>query len=78
MKKIKPETGITTAVKLAGSQGKLAMLLGVKQQSVFNWKLKGYVPILRAQEIEALLGVPRKTLINPKVAGLLASWSDKL
>ncbi len=66
--------GIDTAVESAGSQGKLAQQLGVSQQAVGKWVERGYAPLRRAQEIEAVYGVPRAALANPRTLELLAGW----
>ena len=66
--------GIDAAVELAGSQGKLAQQLGVTQQAVGKWVDRGYTPLRRAQEIEAVYGVPRVALANPRVLELLSGW----
>lgn len=60
-------TGISEALRLTGSQTKLAKSLGVTQQSVSLWLRRGYVPLLRAREIEMLYGVARQRLVSPKV-----------
>lgn len=59
-------SGIDDAISLAGSQRKLARLVGCTQQAVHAWMLRGFVPIGRAIEIEQCTGVPRQRLINPK------------
>jgi DNA-binding transcriptional regulator YdaS (Cro superfamily) len=70
--------GIDEAVEVAGSQEKLAQCLGVTQQSVAKWVKRGYVPLDRAREVEGVLGVPRKTLVNPRVVELLSDWETSL
>lgn len=65
--------GIAAAVEAAGSQQKLARLLGVTQQVISTWCRRGWVPVRRAQEIEATLGVPRATLISPRLVDLVSS-----
>lgn len=70
--------GIDTAVALAGSQAKLADQLGVSQQAVMKWAKRGFVPLPRAREIEALLGIPRNSLIDPKVLDLLSDLESIL
>lgn len=62
--------GVERAVKLAGGQVALARLLGVTQQAISIWLRRGYVPLRRAQEIEAQLGVPRNALIAPHIQDL--------
>lgn len=68
------QKGIDTAVELAGSQGKLAQQLGVSQQAVGKWVERGFTPLRRAQEIEAVYGVPRVALANPRTLELLSGW----
>lgn len=63
--------GVRLAIRAAGTQQKLAALLGVSQQAVSAWLDRGWVPLRRAQEIEASLGVPRAKLINPRIADLV-------
>lgn len=64
-------SGVQQAVRLAGTQALLAKQLGVTQQSISQWLRRGYVPLRRAVEIEALFGVPRRSLINPRFADLV-------
>lgn len=63
--------GIVDAVIAAGSQQALADALGVSQQAVSKWVLRGWVPLRRAQEIESLYGVLRGRLINPRIVDLV-------
>lgn len=72
------QRGIDTAVESAGSQGKLAQQLGVSQQAVGRWVARGYTPLRRAQEIEAVYGVPRTALSNPRMLELLAGWETAM
>ena len=65
------ETGIFAAVTAAGTQDKLAELLGVTQQAVSTWLSQGWVPLRRAKEIEAQTGVHRLRLVNPRVLDLV-------
>lgn len=69
------QRGIDAAIAAAGSQGKLAQQLGVSQQAVGKWADRGYVPLRRAQEIEAVYGVPRAQLANPRMLELLSGWT---
>lgn len=64
-------TGIELACYAAGSQAKLADLLGCSQQNVSMWLRRGWVPVDRVVEIEQATGVYRKLLINPKLVNLL-------
>jgi DNA-binding transcriptional regulator YdaS (Cro superfamily) len=63
--------GVARAIRAAGSQQKLAAHLGVSQQAISAWLERGWVPLRRAQEIETSLGIPRGTLINPRIADLV-------
>ncbi len=65
------KTGIADAVQQVGTQEALAEQLGVSQQAVSIWLRRGWVPLRRAQEIEALTGVGRARLINPRIADLV-------
>ena len=54
-----------------GSQIDLARALGVTQAAVSKWVMRGWVPLDRAREIEALYGVARTQVANPKVVDAL-------
>lgn len=54
-----------------GSQIDLARTLGVTQAAVSKWVMRGWVPLDRAREIEALYGVARTQVANPKVVDAL-------
>jgi DNA-binding transcriptional regulator YdaS (Cro superfamily) len=58
--------GINEAVIRAGSQTKLADLLGVKKQTVQSWVTRGYVSKGKIEGIEKLYGIPIERLCNPK------------
>ena len=64
-------SGIRRAVKLAGNQKKLAEELGVSQQYVSLAVRQGFIAPSRAMEIEALYGIPRYELIDPRLARVL-------
>lgn len=70
------QSGISRAVTAAGTQDALAAKLGVSQQAVSTWVRRGWVPLRRAQEIEAEFGVPRAKLINPRIADLVDLPAD--
>ena len=70
--------GVSKAVSAAGSQAKLAEQLGCTQQAVSGWVLRGFVPPLRAVEIEAVLGIPRKELLSPRLASIVNGGTGKL
>ncbi len=67
--------GIQQAIYNAGSQTKLAVILGCSQQNVGFWLKQGYCPPERVIEIEQATGVPRALLINPKLIDLLTPVS---
>lgn len=60
-------TTVDLAVEKAGGATALARALGVTPQSVWDWLVKGYVPLARAKEIEMQFGIPRNDLVSPKV-----------
>jgi DNA-binding transcriptional regulator YdaS (Cro superfamily) len=64
-------SGIATAVMRAGTQEKLAQLLGVSQQAISHWVEKGWVPLQRAVEIERHFAIPRVSLVNPKIVEIV-------
>jgi DNA-binding transcriptional regulator YdaS (Cro superfamily) len=68
-------TGIEQAIYAAGSQTKLAKLLGCSQQNVGFWLRQGYCPPERVVEVEQLTGVDRSLLVNPKLVDLLTPTS---
>lgn len=69
----KKTNAVQTACERAGTQRSLAATLGVSEQVVCVWAKRGWVPLARAQEIEALFGVPRKSLINPRLLDLVSA-----
>jgi DNA-binding transcriptional regulator YdaS (Cro superfamily) len=78
MSEVLQSRGIDLAVEMAGSQAKLAAKVGVTQQAVMKWVKRGFVPLPRAREIEAVLGIPRSTLADPKVLDLLSDLESIL
>ena len=64
-------TGIEQAIYNAGSQAKLAVILGCSQQNIGFWLKQGYCPPERIIEVEQATGVGRAQLINPKLLDLL-------
>ena len=67
----KDKSGIARVIEMAGSQDALASQLGVSQQAVQKWAKRGYVPPGRVVEIEAQYGVPRRDLIDRRLADLV-------
>lgn len=68
-------SGIADAIVAAGNQAELASTLGVSQQVVSKWLCRGWVPLKRANEIEAKFSIPRGRLANPKILSLVAGAS---
>ena len=63
---------LRAAVSAAGGQTQVAADLGVTQAAVSKWCVQGFVPLRRAQTFEALYGAPRNSIIDPRIAHLLA------
>jgi len=53
------------------TQAQVALDMGVTQQVVSHWLKVGYMPLIRARDAEALYGVPRRKLVDPKLLGML-------
>lgn len=62
-----PDSAVLKAITAAGGATALARALGVTPQSVWDWRVKGYVPLARAKEIEIQFGIPRNDLVSAKV-----------
>jgi len=64
-------------VKHLGSQAALAELVGVTQQSVSGWCVKGQpIPVKHARTVEAATGIPKEDLrpdIYPRDAGAVTA-----
>jgi ribosome-binding protein aMBF1 (putative translation factor) len=67
------QLGIEEAIKAAGSQSKLGASLEVTQQAINRWARQGWVPLLRAEQIEKRFGVPRARLVNPKILAVFTT-----
>jgi DNA-binding transcriptional regulator YdaS (Cro superfamily) len=65
------QSGIEAAIQAAGKQALLAEAIGVSQQAVSRWRRRGYVPVCHVVQIESQFGVPRATLVSPRVLDLL-------
>jgi DNA-binding transcriptional regulator YdaS (Cro superfamily) len=68
-----PLTGIALAVRQAGTQGRLAQLVGVSQQAVSQWVEQGWVPLRRAEQIERAFSIPRVQLLDPAIIQLVTA-----
>lgn len=66
-------SGIADAVIAAGTQADLANDLGVSQQVVSKWQVRGWVPLKRAGQIEERYKVSRARLVNPKILALVGA-----
>jgi hypothetical protein len=66
-------TGIVDAIVAADGVTRLAKQIGVTHQAVQQWLKAGYVPLARVTEIEALYGIARERLINPKYTRALSA-----
>jgi DNA-binding transcriptional regulator YdaS (Cro superfamily) len=66
-------SGIADAVMVAGTQADLANDLGVSQQVVSKWQVRGWVPLKRAGQIEERYKISRMRLVNPKILALVGS-----
>lgn len=69
-------TGIQKVVAVAGSQVAIAHAVGVTEQAISKWARQGWVPKRRAQELEALYGVSRVELMDPKLRDLVSDAVD--
>jgi DNA-binding transcriptional regulator YdaS (Cro superfamily) len=64
------ETGISKAIRLAGSQTALGNLLGLTPQAIQKWATQGFVPGDRCREVEMKLGAQvTRYELNPAVFG---------
>ena len=73
---VESRTGIACAVAAMqeqGGQSELARRVGVTQQAVNKWLRRGWVPALRAVEVEQATGVPRQRLVNPRLRELVGA-----
>jgi hypothetical protein len=66
-------SGIETAIAQAGSRRAFAASLNppVSVQAVGQWVKRGWVPPVRALEIEAKYGVDRAHLVKPNLVALV-------
>lgn len=59
------------AVVAAGGAIALASALGVSHQAVYRWQRDGYLPLARALEVDAMLGIPYRSLLEPGLAAAM-------
>lgn len=74
----KQRENIKALIIKAGSQKAIGTQLGISQAAVSKWLVRGYVPLDRAAELEALYGVKREHLINPRVTQALSTVDSML
>lgn len=63
--------GLLDAIAVVGSQRAFAEKLGVSQPAVNFWVQRGFVPVERVVEVEALTGISRMELADPRYVELL-------
>lgn len=63
------------AIKRGGDIVAFARRIGVTHQAVYRWKKRGWTPLDRALAIEAVFGIDRNRLIEPRLAYALATPS---
>lgn len=67
-------TGIEKAIEAAGSETALGEVLGVSQQAVNKWKVQGYVPQGRVEQLSRMYEIPRDDLLDPQIVALFKDW----
>ncbi|MET3132885.1 DNA-binding transcriptional regulator YdaS (Cro superfamily) [Oxalobacteraceae bacterium GrIS 1.11] len=73
MKNQNEQSGIAAAITAAGTQINLGQQLGVSQQAINKWCQQGWVPLVRAGQIEAHYKIARSRLVNPKILALVGA-----
>lgn len=68
--------GISKAVEMAGSQAVLAVKLGVTQQAISEWEIKGFVPDNRIDDVlnavdKGCAQIKPRDLLDPKLIALM-------
>lgn len=63
--KIQRIEAIDEAIDRAGGIVKFRKAMGVSHQAVYSWRKRGWVPLDRANAIEAIFKIDRTRLINP-------------
>lgn len=62
-KQIRKGCPLDLAIRAVGSASSLAERLGISQQAVSKWKVKGEIPIQRLPDVARASGVPLKLLL---------------
>lgn len=60
-------TPINQAIHKAGDALALATALGVSRQFIYKARARGWVSPERAAQIETLYGIPKATLMDPRL-----------
>lgn len=60
-----PESALKGLVKDHGNPTRFARRVGVSRQALYTWMARGFVPPIRAVQLEAIFGVPRLRLMDP-------------
>lgn len=66
------------AIKRGGGIVAFARRMGVRHQAVYGWKKRGWTPLDRALAMEAIFGIDRNRLIEPRLAFALATPSASI
>ena len=56
---------IEVAIEIAGTASAVARDLGVSRQAIHRWRRQGFVPAVRARQMETLYKVPFAKLLSP-------------
>lgn len=63
---------LDTAIKAAGDVLALATALGVSRQFIYKARKRGWVSPERAAQIETLYGIPKASLMDPRLVKAVA------
>jgi hypothetical protein len=66
------------AIKRGGGIVAFARRMGVTHQAIYHWKKRGWMPLDRALAVEAIFGVDRNLLMEPRLAFALATPSASI
>lgn len=60
------------AIKHGGGIVAFSRRMGVTHQAIYHWRKQGWAPVDRALAIEAIFGIDRNLLMEPRLAHALA------